>query len=91
VKIGKEGIFAWLFARTLEHMLEVELSEDLGYEKYEATGRNSGNSRNGHYRRSVKSSSGESEIAVLCDRNGDFEPQILHKYETSRTSWKIRL
>ena len=44
---GKEGIFARLFANTIEQMLETELSEHLGYEPYEAKGRNSGNSRNG--------------------------------------------
>ena len=44
---GKEGVLAQLFARTLEQMLEGELTAELGYEKYEAKGRNSGNSRNG--------------------------------------------
>ena len=80
---GKEGIFARLFARTLEQMLEAELSAELGYEKYEAKGRNSGNSRNGKYKRKVRSSGGEVEIAVPRDRNGEFEPKLLHKYETS--------
>jgi hypothetical protein len=56
---GKEGIFARLFAKTLEHRLEAELTSGLGYEKDEAKGHNSGNSRNGHYRRSVKTSGGE--------------------------------
>lgn len=46
---GKEGIFAELFARTLEEMLKAELTEKLGYEPYAVQGRNSGNSRNGHY------------------------------------------
>jgi len=81
---GREGIFARLFSKTLEHMLEAELTAHLGYEKYEAKGRNSGNSRNGRYKRSVRSSGGgKSEIAVPRDRNGEFEPKILHKYETS--------
>jgi putative transposase len=44
---GKEGVFARLFASTLEQMLEGELTEHLGYEPYEAAGRNSGNNRNG--------------------------------------------
>lgn len=42
---GKEGIFARLFSKTLEQMLEAELSEKLGYEPYEVKGRNSGDSR----------------------------------------------
>ncbi len=81
---GREGIFARLFSKTLEQMLEAELTAHLGYEKYEAKGRKSGNSRNGKYKRSVRSSGGgKSEIAVPRDRNGEFEPKILHKYETS--------
>lgn len=80
---GKEGIFARLFADTIEQMLEAELSAELGYEKYEGKGRNSGNNRNGHYTRKVRSSGGEVEIAVPRDRNGDFEPKVLKKYETS--------
>ena len=81
---GREGIFARLFSKTLEQMLEAELTAHLGYEKYEAKGRNSGNSRNGKYRRSIRSSGGgKSEIAVPRDRNGEFAPKILHKYETS--------
>ena len=43
---GKDGIFAKLFAGTLEQMMEAELTDHLGYEPYEAKGRNSGNSRN---------------------------------------------
>ena len=80
---GREGIFARLFSKTLEQMLEAELSAELGYEKYEAKGRNSGNNRNGHYKRKVRTSGGESQITVPRDRNGEFKPKILHKYETS--------
>jgi putative transposase len=64
-------------------MLEAELMGHLGYEKYETKGRNSGNSRNGKYKRKVRSSGGEVEVAVPRDRQGDFEPKLLKKYETS--------
>ena len=78
---GKEGIFANLFAKTLEQMLEAELSEELGYEKYEAKGRNSGNSRNGSYPKKVRSSGGgDVKVRVPRDRNGEFEPKIVPKY-----------
>jgi putative transposase len=80
---GKGGIFARLFGKTLEHLLEAELTAQLGYDKYEAKGRNSGNSRNGKYKRKVRTSGGETEIAVPRDRNGEFAPKLLHKYETS--------
>jgi putative transposase len=77
---GKDGIFARLFASTIEQMLEAELSEHLGYEPYEAKGRNSGNNRNGKYTKKVRSSEGETTIQVPRDRNGDFEPQLVKKY-----------
>ena len=77
---GKDGIFARLFASTLEQMLEAELSEHLGYEPYEAKGRNSGNNRNGKYTKKVRSSEGETKIQVPRDRNGEFEPQLVKKY-----------
>jgi transposase-like protein len=77
---GKEGIFAKLFAKTLEQMLEAEMSDHLGYEAYEASGRNSGNSRNGYYSKKVRSSDGDVEIQVPRDRKGEFEPQIVPKY-----------
>lgn len=77
---GKEGILAQLFARTLEQMLEGELSAELGYEKYEAKGRNSGNSRNGKRSKRVKSSGGDIAVAVPRDRKGEYEPQLLEKY-----------
>lgn len=80
---GKEGIFARLFAETLEQMLDAELTAQLGYEPYEARGRNSGNSRNGHYPKKVRTSNGETEVTVPRDRNGDYEPQILKKYQAN--------
>lgn len=88
---GKEGIFAKLFANTMEQMLEAELSDHLGYERYEAQGRNSGNNRNGHYERKIRTSNGDVEIQVPRDRNGSFEPQILPKYgkNTSELEEKI--
>ena len=76
---GKEGIFAKLFAHTIEEMLETELSEHLGYEPYEVKGRNSGNSRNGRYGKKLRTSTGETTIQVPRDRKGDFEPQVVKK------------
>lgn len=80
---GRDGIFARLFAKTLEEMLKAELTEHLGYEPYEAKGRNSGNSRNGHYAKKVRTSDGDTTIEVPRDRNGDFEPQVIKKYASN--------
>jgi transposase-like protein len=80
---GKEGIFARLFSRTLEQMLEAEMTEHLGYEPYEAKGRNSGNNRNGHYGKKVRTSEGETPIQVPRDRNGEYEPKLVKKYASN--------
>ena len=80
---GKEGIFARLFSGTLEQMLEAELTAHLGYEPYAACGRNSGNSRNGKRARSLRTSTGDMTIQVPRDRNSEFQPVLLDKYQTS--------
>jgi putative transposase len=80
---GKEGIFARLFAGTLEQMLEAELTAHLGYAPYAASGRNSGNSRHGKRGRNLRTSTGDVTIQVPRDRNGDFQPVVLDTYPTS--------
>lgn len=79
--MGKNGAIKKLIANTLEQMLESELTEHLGYEKHSPLGRNSGNSRNGKTRKSLKNDNGEIEITVPRDRNGEFDPIIVKKYE----------
>ena len=76
---GKDGIFARLFSKTIEEMLEAELTSELGYERYKAKGRNSGNNRNGHYSRKMRTSGGDAEIKVPRDRNGEFQSALLKK------------
>jgi len=78
---GKEGVFARLFAKTLEEMLETELSEELGYDKYEAKGRNSGNSRNGKRPKQLRTPNGDVTIQVPRDRNGDFQSHLLSEQQ----------
>lgn len=78
---GKDGIFARLFAETIEAMLEGELTAHLGYEAHDAAGRGTGNSRNGRYRRTLKSEGGTQTVTIPRDRNGTFEPQIVEPYQ----------
>lgn len=80
---GKEGIFARLFADTLEQMLVAELTAHLGYDKHEAAGRNSGNSRNGKRARKLRTSNGDTTIQVPRDRNSTFHSPIVEPYQTS--------
>lgn len=71
-----------LVAPILQAMLEAEMAEHLGYEKYSSSGRNSGNSRNGHSEKTLKGNLGAAQLAVPRDRNVDFEPMAVKKYET---------
>lgn len=80
---GRDGIFASLFSTTLERMLEVELTEHLGYEPYEAKGRNSGNSRNGSYPKTLRTSTGDTKVHVPRDRNGEFKSNVLERYASN--------
>ena len=80
---GKEGIFARLFASTLEQMLEAELTAHLGYPPHAPEGRNSGNSRNGKRARQLRTSNGDTTIQVPRDRNSTFHSPLLEPYQTS--------
>jgi len=80
---GKEGIFARLFADTLEQMLEAELTAHLGYPRHAPEGHNSGNSRNGKRTRQLRTSSGDTTIQVPRDRNSTFQSPLLDAYQTS--------
>ena len=63
--------------RGLEQLLEGELDAHLGYSKNKQS--ESSNYRNGHTTKRIKTSLGESEIAVPRDRNASFNPMIVPK------------
>jgi transposase-like protein len=79
---GKGSVFKELQKALLERMLAGEMTAELGYEKHSTDGKNSGNSRNGYGEKTLKCEQGEMLIKVPRDRNGDFEPQIIPKYQT---------
>jgi len=70
------------FADVMNEVLQSEIEEKLGHDKHER--RSSGaapNYRNGVTKRKVKTQLGEVEIEVPRDRNGEYEPQIIEKYQ----------
>ena len=77
--IGETGLLKQLTRALLERAMQAELTAHLGYARHEPTGRNSGNSRNGGYKKTVKGEFGNMEVAVPRDRNSTFEPLILPK------------
>lgn len=77
--LGEDGILKDLTKRLVERALEGELTDHLGYEQHDPTGRGSGNSRNGKTAKTVTTDTGELEISVPRDRNSSFEPQLVPK------------
>jgi len=79
--MGTDGAIKKLIKNAIEGMLDAELTEELGYEKYSPIGKNTGNSRNGKHKKTLKNENGEIEISVPRDRNGCFDPAIVKRYE----------
>ena len=78
-----QDLFKETIAEFMQGSLEAELDEELGYEPYDVKNKNTENSRNGHSKKTLRTSMGKVEIDVPRDRNGDFEPKILPKNQTS--------
>ncbi len=79
--MGENGAIKKIIKASLEGMLEAELTEHLGYEKYSPTGKNNGNSRNGKTSKTLRNDNGEIELTVPRDRNCSFDPLVVKKYE----------
>lgn len=75
----------------LERALQGEMTEHLGYAKHDPAGDNSGNSRNGVMRKTLKGDFGEVELETPRDRNGEFEPQIIQKNQTRWTGFDDKI
>jgi len=76
------GLLQQITKAVLERALQGELTEHLGYGKHDPAGNNSGNSRNGATRKTLKGDFGEIELETPRDRNGEFEPQLIKKNQT---------
>lgn len=68
-----------MMKETLQEMLENELTEQLGYTKYEYSNDEKTNYRNGYSNKTVHSTNGDIELNIPRDRNGEFEPIIVEK------------
>ncbi len=77
--LGEEGLFKALKKALVERALSAELTDHLGYEAHDVSGRKSGNSRNGHGSKRITGEDGDMTIAVPRDRDASFEPQIIKK------------
>ena len=69
----------------LEGALDEELDEDLGYSKYDYRNKETDNSRNGHSKKTMHTSYGDMEIDIPRDRQGEYEPKLIKKYQNTVT------
>lgn len=69
------------FKDILQELMEAELDATLGYEKNNKGNVETSNKRNGHSSKNLKSQYGEFRIDVPRDRNGEFEPKLIPKYQ----------
>lgn len=75
------SLFKESFKDILQELLEAEMDTSIGYVKNEKNSSVSDNKRNGYSTKTVKSQYGEFPIEIPRDRNGDFEPKIIPKYQ----------
>ena len=73
-----------MFRDVIEQVMEVEMDDELGRERCqrsEEPGDQARNYRNGYSKKTVKTQLGEVEIKVPRDRQGNYEPKIIGKYD----------
>lgn len=73
-----------LLSGTIKEMMEAEMDDHLGYEKYERS--DESNFRNGTKTKRVRSKYGEFEVDVPQDRDSTFEPKVLPKRQKDISS-----
>lgn len=89
--LGENGLLKQLTKALLERAMEAEMADHLGYEKYDPAGHNSGNSRNGKSRKTIKGEFGRMEIEVPRDRSSSFDPKIIPKGQTRFTGFDEKI
>lgn len=77
--LGPDGLLSQVTKAVLERALSEELSDHLGYERGDAAGIGSGNSRNGFTPKRLHTEAGTVDLDVPRDREGSFEPKIVPK------------
>ena len=74
-----------LLLGTIQTMLEAEIENELGYAKHSMKDKATSNARNGHSKKTVRSEYGNLDLDIPRDRNAEFEPQIIPKYQREIT------
>lgn len=74
---GSDSPLAQLIGIVVQESLNQEMTDHVGHEPYERSAEAKTNYRNGSYKKTLKTTQGDVELAVPRDRNGSFEPTII--------------
>ena len=89
--IGENGLLKQLTKLLVEKALDAEMSNHLGHDKNQPVVNNSGNTRNGKSKKTLKGEFGELPIDIPRDRHGSFEPQLIPKHQTRWTGFDDKI
>lgn len=76
-----QNILKNLMADTVQSMLEAEIEDELGYSKYDYKNKDTSNTRNGYYPKTINSTNREFTIDIPLNREGEYEPKVIKKFE----------
>ena len=85
---GKNGLAKELIGNMVTYIMEKELEAKLGYPKNGRVESEIENRRNGYNEKTVRSSTGDIRLKIPRDRNGEFEPELVKKYQKDITLFR---
>jgi transposase-like protein len=88
--VGGEDFIRQLVERTVQQVLEAEMTSFLGAESYERNGVRRG-WRNGYKPRTLKTRVGELELMVPKDRDGEFQTELFERYQRSEKAFVLAM
>jgi putative transposase len=88
--VGGEDFLRQLVQRTVQQVLEAEMTSFLGAETYERNGERRG-WRNGYKPRTLKTRVGELELMVPKDRDSEFQTELFERYQRSEKAFVLAL
>ncbi len=77
------NLFKNMMKDLIEECYQGEIEEELGYTRYDYRNKDTDNSRNGYSSKTLKTSTGEIDVSIPRDRNGDYEPQLIKKHQNT--------
>lgn len=85
---GQDGL-AKLLQSALNQVLEAQMTEHLGAERYERTDERGGRHRNGYRERQLFTRVGPITLRVPQTRDGSFSPEIFERYQRSERAFVL--